>query len=82
MRTQPPKWWVRSAVSAGIKRSGREADHTPPTCARIIKRVTLPPLPLITLRRTSHFEKFILSETLACFLPGRAKDLSAPLYLR
>jgi len=23
----------------------------------------------------------ILRETLACFLPGRAKDLSAPLYL-
>jgi hypothetical protein len=22
----------------------------------------------------------ILAETLACFLPGRAKDLSAPLY--
>jgi len=24
----------------------------------------------------------ILSETLVCFLPGRAKDLSAPLYKR
>jgi len=24
----------------------------------------------------------ILTETLACFLPGRAKDLSAPLYLK
>jgi hypothetical protein len=24
----------------------------------------------------------ILTETLACFLPGRAKDLSAPLYKR
>ena len=24
----------------------------------------------------------ILTETLACFLPGRAKDLSATLYLR
>ena len=24
----------------------------------------------------------ILTETLACFLPGRAKDLSAPLYYR
>ena len=24
----------------------------------------------------------ILTETLACVLPGRAKDLSAPLYLR
>ena len=23
----------------------------------------------------------ILTETLACFLPGRAKDLSAPLYM-
>ena len=24
----------------------------------------------------------ILTETLACFLPGRAKDLSAPLYIQ
>ena len=24
----------------------------------------------------------ILTETLACFLPGRAKDLSAPLYVK
>jgi len=24
----------------------------------------------------------ILTETLACFLPGRAKDLSAPMYER
>ena len=24
----------------------------------------------------------ILTETLACFLPGRAKDLSAPMYKR
>jgi len=24
----------------------------------------------------------ILTETLACFLPGRAKDLSAPLYIK
>ena len=24
----------------------------------------------------------ILTETLACFLPGRAKDFSAPLYLQ
>ena len=24
----------------------------------------------------------ILTETLACLLPGRAKDLSAPLYIR
>jgi hypothetical protein len=29
--TQPPIQWVAGALSLGVKRSGREADHSPPS---------------------------------------------------
>jgi hypothetical protein len=32
--TQPPIQWVPGALSQGIKRPGREADHSPPSSAR------------------------------------------------
>jgi hypothetical protein len=35
--TQPPIQWVSEAVSSGIKRPGREADHSPPTSAEVKK---------------------------------------------
>jgi hypothetical protein len=31
--TQPPIQWVPGALSVGIKRPGREADHSPPSIA-------------------------------------------------
>jgi hypothetical protein len=31
--TQPPIQWIPGAVSLGIKRQGREADHSPPSSA-------------------------------------------------
>jgi hypothetical protein len=31
--TQPPTQWVRGALSLGVKRPGREADHSPPSSA-------------------------------------------------
>jgi hypothetical protein len=33
--TQPPIQWVPGALSTGVKRSGREADHSPPTSAEV-----------------------------------------------
>jgi hypothetical protein len=33
--TQPPIHWVPGAVSLGVKRSGREADHSPPSSAKV-----------------------------------------------
>jgi hypothetical protein len=33
--TQPPIQWVRGALSLGIKRPGREADHSPPSSAEV-----------------------------------------------
>jgi hypothetical protein len=35
--TQPPIQWVPVALSPGLKRSGREADHSPPTSAEVKK---------------------------------------------
>jgi hypothetical protein len=35
--TQPPIQWVPGALSPGVKRPGREADHSPPTSAEVKK---------------------------------------------
>jgi hypothetical protein len=33
--TQPPMQWVPGALSLGVKRPGREADHSPPSSAEV-----------------------------------------------
>jgi hypothetical protein len=33
--TQPPIEWVPGALSLGVKRVGRKADHSPPTSAEV-----------------------------------------------
>jgi hypothetical protein len=33
--TQLPVQWVLGALSSGLKRQGREADHSPPTSAEV-----------------------------------------------
>jgi hypothetical protein len=33
--TQPPIQWVPGALSLGVKRKGREADHSPPSSAEV-----------------------------------------------
>jgi hypothetical protein len=33
--TQPPIQWVPGALSMGVKWSGREADHSPPSSAEV-----------------------------------------------
>jgi hypothetical protein len=32
---QPPIQWVPGALSQGVKRAGREADHSPPSSAEV-----------------------------------------------
>jgi hypothetical protein len=32
---QPPIQWVTEALSLGVKRPGREADHSPPSSAEV-----------------------------------------------
>jgi hypothetical protein len=39
--TQPPIQWVPGALSPGVKRPGREADHSLPTSAEIKKNIDL-----------------------------------------
>jgi hypothetical protein len=34
---QPPIQWVPGALSLGVKRPGREADHSPPSTAGVKK---------------------------------------------
>jgi hypothetical protein len=43
--TQPPIQWVPGAFSPGIKRSGREADHSPPSRTKVKNVGATPPLP-------------------------------------
>jgi hypothetical protein len=33
--TQPPIQWVPGALSLGVKRPGRDADHSPPSSAKV-----------------------------------------------
>jgi hypothetical protein len=33
--TRPPMQWVLGALSLGVKRPGREADHSPPSSAKV-----------------------------------------------
>jgi hypothetical protein len=39
--TQPPIQWVPGALSLGVKRLGREADHSPPSRADVKESVGL-----------------------------------------
>jgi hypothetical protein len=47
--TQPPIQWVPGALSVGVKRPGREADHSPPSGAEVKEYVELYPTPPIRL---------------------------------
>jgi hypothetical protein len=42
---QPPIEWVRGGVSPGLKRQGREADHSPPCSAEVKNGSVIPSLP-------------------------------------
>jgi hypothetical protein len=39
--TQPPIQWEPGALSLGVKRPGREADHSPPSSTEVKERVEL-----------------------------------------
>jgi hypothetical protein len=47
--TQPPIQCVPGALSLGVKRPGREADHSPPFSAEVKERVELCSTPPIRL---------------------------------
>jgi hypothetical protein len=41
--THPPKQWVAGALSPGVKRQGRESDHSPPSNAEVKNGAVLYP---------------------------------------
>jgi len=43
--TQPPIQWVLGALSLGLKQLGHEADHSPPSSAKIRVHGAIPTLP-------------------------------------
>jgi hypothetical protein len=55
--TNPPILWVPEAISAGIKRPGREADHLPPSSAEVDDGVAIPPLPRMSSWQSVQFIK-------------------------
>jgi hypothetical protein len=42
--TQPYDQWVPETISPGVKRPGREADHSPPSSAKVKNAGAIPPL--------------------------------------
>jgi hypothetical protein len=52
--TQPPIQWVPGALFLGVKRLGREADHSPPSNAEVKNGEAIPPLP-------PHLHGFVLN---------------------
>jgi hypothetical protein len=46
--TRPPIQWVPGAFSLGVKRQGREADHSPSASAEVKKRWIYTSIPQYT----------------------------------
>jgi hypothetical protein len=51
--TQPPVQFVSWAVSSGLKRQGRQADHSPLSSAEIKIGEAVPPLSRMAPRRVA-----------------------------
>jgi hypothetical protein len=49
----PPIQWVPGALSPGVKRQGREADHSPLPSAEVKKGGAIPPLPHMSSRHSA-----------------------------
>jgi hypothetical protein len=57
LSVQPPIQWVPGAISLGIMRPGREADHSPPSNAEMKNGGAIPPLPHTYSWRDASFIK-------------------------
>jgi hypothetical protein len=63
---KPPIQWLSGAFSAGVKWSGREADHSLPTSAEV-KKIWIctftPPIRFhaVVLNYLKHMDKFIIT---------------------
>jgi hypothetical protein len=61
--TQPPIQWVPGALSLGVKRPGREADHLPPSSAEVKNAWSYTSIPPMCLHGV------VLSESTGITLP-------------
>jgi hypothetical protein len=78
--TKPPNQRVRGTLSLGVKRQGREADHSPPTCIEVNKTLiytSTPPHAFIVYRLlVKHRDNYTFYETsLQPSLQQRAKSI-------
>jgi hypothetical protein len=61
--TQPPILWVPGALSLGVKRPGREADHSPPSSAEVKNAwsyTSTPPYVFMAWCLVKHRDNFTL----------------------
>jgi hypothetical protein len=66
--TQPSIRWVPGSIRTGIKRPGREADHSPPSSTEVKNNEAIPPLSGTSSRRGAYLIKNRDNRT---FLYGR-----------
>jgi hypothetical protein len=71
--TQPPIKWVRGALSLGVKRPVREADHSPPSSAEVKEWVELylhslntPPWHSAQLKQRDNFTFYHILVSITC----------------
>jgi hypothetical protein len=63
--TQPHTQWIPGALSLGVKRQGREVDHSPPSSTEVKNEwsyTSTPPTPLhgvVLSLRKKYMENFI-----------------------
>jgi hypothetical protein len=65
--TQPPIQWVPWVLFLGVKRPGREADHSPPSSAEVKMCGCMPPLPQYAFMAwclVKHRDNFIFTNEL------------------
>jgi hypothetical protein len=81
--SQPPIQWVPGALSLGVKRPGREADHSPPSSAEIKERLELylhsPSTPSwrgAQLKHRNNFTFYLYQMFLTVFTKARHWSLS------
>jgi hypothetical protein len=62
-----PIQWIAGSLSPGVKRQGREADHSPSSCAEVKSGGAIPPLPHMSschsMELITHRDKFALPYT-------------------
>jgi len=77
-----PAWQIHRSADKSLARPGRKQTRKQIKGARDFNKIeTLAVIKFLFLQdKTPKEIHAILTKTLACFLPGRAKDLLAPLY--